>query len=56
MSDLLAMPLLQPLSRLSFGVYLNHITILGYRQLTKKEITPLTHVEIVIETFSLQTF
>lgn len=47
MSDLLAMPILQPLSKLSFGVYLNHITILSYRQLTKKEISPLTHIEIV---------
>lgn len=46
-SDLFRVPLLRPLTKLAFTVYINHITILSFRQLSKKELGPLTHVEIV---------
>ena len=47
LGDVFQLPLLRPLSKLAFTVYLNHITILGYRQLSKKDLSPLNHVEIV---------
>lgn len=46
-NELLSIPILRPLTRLAFGVYINHITVLSFRQLTKKELSPLNHMEIV---------
>lgn len=48
-SDLFRVPLLRPLTKLAFTVYINHITILSFRQLSKKELGPLTHVEILTD-------
>ncbi|XP_027204153.2 nose resistant to fluoxetine protein 6-like [Dermatophagoides pteronyssinus] len=44
--------LIRPIGKLAFGAYLNHITILSFRQLTKKQTSPLTNVEILTNDIS----
>ncbi|KAI2798959.1 hypothetical protein BLOT_012578 [Blomia tropicalis] len=51
-NDLMSMQIVRPIARLAFGVYLNHITILSFRQLSKKELGPLTHIEILTDDIS----
>lgn len=46
-TEMMNLSFIRPLGRLSMGVFLNHITVLSLRQLTKKEVTPLNHFEIV---------
>lgn len=52
----ITMSLIRPLGKLAFGAYLNHITILSFRQLTKKQTSPLTNVEIVSEKMNFCLF
>lgn len=47
MKDVLTVPLIRPLTKLSLGVYLHQYNVLGYRQLTKKDVVPITHYDTV---------
>ncbi|KPM11159.1 hypothetical protein QR98_0097270, partial [Sarcoptes scabiei] len=48
-TEMMNLSFIRPLGRLSMGVFLNHITVLSLRQLTKKEVTPLNHFEILTD-------